>query len=83
MATARNLLDDFRRDPRASPAALLVREDGVQEPVTVTEFTSNGFRLAVSVRPNLGELVHLRVEGAADVPAKIRWAHGSEAGGSH
>jgi len=83
MTIARSLIDEFRLDPRTRHAAFLVREDGVEEQGTVTEFTANSFRLAVSLRPNLGELVHLRVRGTPDVPAKIRWAHGLEAGGSH
>ena len=83
MADSRSILDAFRDNPRTRQPAVLVRDDGSEDDITITEFTSNGFRLAVSLRPNLGELVLLRVKGLRDVPAKIRWAHGAEAGGSY
>ena len=82
MAREHSILDAFRTNPRARHPALLVRDDGSEDDVTITEFTTTGFRLAVSLRPKLGELVLLRVGGLRDIPGKIRWAHGAEAGGS-
>ena len=77
-----NVLQLFQINPRARHVALLVRHDGTEESVTITEFTRGGFRLAVSARPDLGEEVHIRVLGQRDTPGRIRWAHGAEAGGS-
>jgi len=82
MENDHGLLDAFRANPRTRHAASIVRDDGSIDEVTITEFTTTGFRLAVSVRPNLGELILLRVAGLRDLPGKIRWAHGAEAGGS-
>jgi hypothetical protein len=83
MADHHSILDAFRANPRTRHPAMLVRNDGSQDDVTITEFTPSGFRVTVALRPNLGESVVLRVKGVRDVPAKICWAHGSEAGGSH
>ena len=83
MADHHSILDAFRANPRTRHPAMLVRNDGSEDDVTITEFTPNGFRLTVALRPNLGESVLLRVKGLRDVQAKICWAHGSEAGGSH
>lgn len=77
-----DLLDKFRQDPRSSHPAKLVRQDGSEEAVTITEYSTGGFRLKVSTRPRLGEDVHIRVNGELDVRGRIRWAHGEEAGGS-
>ena len=82
MENDHGLLDAFRANPRTRHPASIVRHDGSIDEVTITEFTTTGFRLAVSVRPNLGELILLRVAGLRDLPGKIRWAHGAEAGGS-
>ena len=82
-ASADGLLNAYRHNPRTKHPALLVRHDGTEDVVIITEFTRNGFRLAVSVRPDLGERVLIRVKGLRDVPARIRWAHGTEAGGSY
>ena len=82
MANDDGLLDAFRIDPRTRHPALLVRHDGSVDDVTITEFTPTGFRLAVLLRPHLGELISLRVAGLCDLPGRIRWAHGAEAGGS-
>ena len=71
MSRAYGILDAFRDNPRTRHPALLVRHDGSEDAVTITEFTQGGFRLEVSLRPNLGERV------------LIRWAHGAEAGGSY
>ena len=82
MAFTHSILDAFRANPRTRHPAVLVRDDGSEDAVTITECTERGFRLAVILRPNLGERVAIRVDGARDLPAQIRWAHGSEAGGS-
>jgi len=77
-----DLLNKFRKDPRSSHTATLVRQDGSEDAITITEYSLGGFRLTVSTRPTLGEDVHLRVTGQPDVPGRISWAHGQEAGGS-
>ena len=82
MAITHSLLDAFRSNPRTRHPALLVRDDGSEDAVTVTECTDRGFRLTVTLRPKLGEQVLIRIAGVHDLPAQIRWAHGSEAGGS-
>ena len=76
------LLDRFRQDPRSRHPAMLIRQDGTEDAVTITEYSPGGFRLTVSTRPALGEDVRIRVAGQPDVPGRIRWAHGEEAGGS-
>jgi hypothetical protein len=83
MLRAYGILDAFRDNPRTRHPALLVRDDGSEDAVTITEFTQGGFRLEVSLRPNLGERVLIRAIGLDDLPARIRWAHGAEAGGSY
>ena len=82
MASAHSILDAFRANPRTRHPAVLVRGDGSEDVVTITEFTLTGFRVVVSLRPNVGERVLIRLPGVRDVPARIRWAHGAEAGGS-
>jgi hypothetical protein len=77
-----DLLDRFRRNPRSSHPAKLVRQDGTEDAVTITEYSPGGFRLTVSTRPTLGEDIRIRVTGEPDVPGRIRWAYGEEAGGS-
>jgi hypothetical protein len=77
-----DILDMFRANPRSRHPALLVRNDGTEDSVTITEFTQTGFRLSVEASPELGEDVHIRLAGQLDVPGKIRWAYGAEAGGS-
>lgn len=77
-----DILNMFRVNPRARYPALLVRNDGSENSVTITEFTQTGFRLSVEARPRLGEDVHIRLGGQLYVRGKIRWAYGAEAGGS-
>jgi hypothetical protein len=77
-----NLLKMFGIDPRARFPATLVRHDGAEDSIIITQWTAGGFRLAVLARPGLGEDVHIRVPGQSDIPGKIRWTHGEEAGGS-
>jgi len=76
------LLKMFGMNPRSRFPATLVRQDGAEDPVIITECTQGGFRLAVLARPGLGEDVYIRVSGERDIPGKIRWTHGEEAGGS-
>lgn len=82
MATSHVILDAFRANPRNRHPALLVRDDGSEESVTITEYTNRGFRLIVACRPRLGERILIRAKGACDLPGQIRWAQGVEAGGS-
>lgn len=77
-----NVLELFQVNPRARHPALLVRHDGSKDIVTITEFSRTGFRLKVVARPELGEEIHIRVVGQRDMPGRIRWAYGEEAGGS-
>jgi hypothetical protein len=58
----------------------LVRADGSESAVTITNVSQTGFRLHMSATPQIGERVVLRSEGG-DVPAQIRWAVGKDAGG--
>ena len=76
------VLDIFRLNPRYRHPAMLVRRDGSETPVVLTEYTNAGFRLTLSCRPELGEDVQIRLAGQRDLPGKIRWTHGTEAGGS-
>lgn len=76
------VLNIFRLNPRYRHPAMLVRRDGSETPVVLTEYTQRGFRLTVSFRPELGEDVQIRLAGQLDLPGKIRWTHGTEAGGS-
>ena len=77
-----DVLSIFRENPRSRHPATLVRQDGSENTVIITEFTQSGFRLAVMTRPELGEEVQIRVAGQSDLPGKVRWAYGMEAGGS-
>jgi hypothetical protein len=80
--TTHSLANAFRMNPRSRQPATLVRDDGSEDAVTITEWTDRGFRLTVRLRPKLGEKVLIRIVGIRDLPARIRWAHGAEAGGS-
>ena len=77
-----DLLDLFRTNPRSRQPAVLVRHDGSEHSVVISEFTTTGFRLSVTARPALGEDVRIRLPGKPDLRGKIRWAHATEAGGS-
>ena len=72
-------------EPRAlrlgiNHAVMLVRADGAESSVTITNVSQRGFRLKAPDVPSAGELVIFR--GAlGDVPAEIRWAFGNDAGG--
>ena len=77
-----HVLNIFRLNPRYQHPATLVRRDGSETAVVLTEYTKGGFRLTVSFRPELGEDIQIRLTGQRDLPGKIRWTHGTEAGGS-
>ena len=59
----------------------LVRADGTELPVVITNISQTGFRLTIGETPLIGEKVVLRGE-VGDVPAQIRWALGDTAGGT-
>lgn len=61
--------------------AVMIDSDGRESDVTILDVSSGGFRLEVSEAPRIGEFVILRVEHGEELPAQIRWALGSEAGG--
>lgn len=62
-------------------AAVLVDSDGGERAVTILDVSMDGFRLEGSEGVRIDELVHLRVEREAALPARIKWALGDEAGG--
>ena len=61
--------------------ATLVRADGAESQVVVTDLSSAGFKLEADSVPLIGEMIHIRVDRYGDYPAKIRWALGTQAGG--
>lgn len=77
-----NVFKLFQVNPRARHPALLVRRDGSEDSVIITEFTRRGFRLTIAARPELGEEIHIRVTGQRDMPGRVRWVYGEEVGGS-
>ena len=72
------------RAPRITVAheAMLVLSDGTELPVTITDVSSGGFRLAIEEIVPIGDHVFLRVPRYGDFPAQIRWSLGDEAGGT-
>ena len=82
MAITTSIMDAFRANPRSRHPARLVRDDGSEDLVTITEWTDRGFRLAVTLRPKQDERVLIRIDGVSDQPGQIRWVYGAEAGGS-
>jgi hypothetical protein len=60
--------------------AVLVRADGAESSVTITEVSQTGFRLKAPQVPRAGERVIFR-GASGDVPAEVRWAFGDAAGG--
>ena len=76
------VLAAFIANPRTRLPAILIRANGSEEPVVITEVSEGGFRVSVGMTPSVDEHVHIRSEGHGDVAAQIRWAHGTEAGGS-
>lgn len=61
--------------------SVLVRADGSEAPVVITNISQSGFRMKIAETPLIGEKVVLRSE-VGDVPAQIRWALGDTAGGT-
>jgi len=60
--------------------AMLLRESGEQDEVTITDVSDGGIGLAVSKLPSVGEHIIVRQAGHADLAAQIRWAAGARAG---
>jgi len=72
-------------EPRAfrigiNHAVVLVRSDGAESPVTLTNVSQGGFCMKVKELPGVGERIVFRGE-TGDVPAEVRWARGGDAGG--
>ena len=61
--------------------ATLVLADGSEQSVTITDVSSEGFRLTSEATLPIGGHVFLRVPRYGDFPAQIRWALGTDAGG--
>lgn len=76
-------LGQIKRGPRVSTdlKAVLLRPDGEEIAVLITDISKDGFKLSSETQLMIGERVDLRVPKTGDVPAQIRWALGSEAGG--
>jgi len=73
----------IKRAPRIDlqRSAVLIDSAGVEQPVTVVDVSSGGFKLRVSELPRIGDHVRLRVDGSDEIEAQIRWAVGDQAGG--
>lgn len=79
------MTDTAGYEPRAfrigiTQSAVLVRADGAESPVTITNVSQCGFCIKAGDVPIAGERVIFRGE-AGDVPAEVRWARGRDAGG--
>jgi hypothetical protein len=79
------MTDTSGYEPRAfrigiNHRAVLLRADGAESPVTITNVSQSGFRMKADDVPVVGERVIFRGE-AGDVPAEVRWARGRDAGG--
>jgi hypothetical protein len=61
-------------------SAVLVRANGAESPVTITNVSQSGFCMKAEDVPGAGERIIFRGE-AGDVPAEVRWASGGDAGG--
>ena len=61
-------------------AVLLVRADGAESPVTLTNVSQKGFCMKADAVPAVGERIIFRGD-AGDVPAEVRWARSGDAGG--
>lgn len=73
----------IKRGPRVSTdlKAVLLRPDGEEIAVLITDISKDGFKLSTETQLMIGERVDLRVPKTGDVPAQIRWALGKDAGG--
>ena len=74
---------EIKRGPRVATdlKATLLRTDGQQIPVVITDISKDGFKLSTETQLLIGERVDLSMPKTGDVPVQIRWAIGSEAGG--
>ena len=61
-------------------SAVLVRADGAESPVTITNVSQSGFCIKAEDMPAAGERIIFRGD-AGDVPAEVRWSRGNDAGG--
>lgn len=61
--------------------AVLVTSDDHEIAVTVKDLSREGFRIELTDEVLVGERVRLRVRRNEEIPAEIKWALGSEAGG--
>lgn len=61
--------------------ATLLRPDGQEVAVIITDISKDGFKLSTETQLMIGERVDLCMPKTGDVPVQIRWALGSEAGG--
>lgn len=73
----------IKRGPRVSTdlKAVLLRPDGEEIAVMITDISKDGFKLSSETQLLIGERVDLQVPKTGAVPAQIRWAVGNEAGG--
>lgn len=73
----------IKRGPRVTTdlKAVLLRPDGEEIEVMITDISKDGFKLSTGKQLQIGERVDLEVPKTGVVPAQIRWALGDEAGG--
>ena len=74
---------EIKRGPRVSTdlKAVLLRPDGEEVSVIITDISKDGFKLSSDSQLLIGERVDLCMPKTGDVPVQIRWAIGGEAGG--
>ena len=74
---------EIKRGPRVATdlKAVLLRPNGEEIHAIIIDISKDGFRLTAEAQLMIGERLDLRVPKAGDVPAQIRWALGTEAGG--
>ncbi len=74
---------EIKRGPRVSTdlKARLLRADGQEIDVVITDISKDGFKLSSETLLLIGERVDLSMPKTGDVPVQIRWAIGGEAGG--
>ena len=61
--------------------ATLITSDGHEIPVALKDLSRQGFRIELDDEVLVGERVTLCVRKDENIPAEIKWALGSEAGG--
>ena len=73
----------IKRGPRVATdlKAMLLRPDGTEIPVIISDISKDGFKLSSEAQLMIGERVDLCMPKTGDVPVQIRWALGGEAGG--